>query len=210
MAASQIERMNAALNYLESGRWLRAQQFKASPRYRTRLEFHEAIAESLARTPVLVLEFGVYTGDTLRLWLSLFPHPASRFHGFDSFEGLPETWNTGLTKGAFSLGGKMPPFADPRVTLHKGWFSDILPEFQPPSNDQLVVHLDADLYSSTDCVLRALQDHIVPGTILIFDEFIDRMHELRAFDEYLQRSQHRFEFLGATKALEQVSFRRVA
>ncbi len=208
--ANQIARLNADLNYLETGRWLDAQELHASPRYATRSQFHAAVAALVAHTPVLFLEFGVYKGDSLRTWLALLPHPESQLHGFDSFEGLPETWNAGLPKGAFSLGGEMPRIDDPRVTLHKGWFSEILPSFPLPSHGQLVIHLDADLYSSTDCVLRTLQDHIVPGTILIFDEFIDRMHELRAFDEYLNRSGHRYEFLAATKALEQVSFRRVA
>jgi hypothetical protein len=62
-------------------------------------------------------------------------------HGFDSFEGLPEAWQTGLLgadgeiaypKGAFDLGG-IAPLLDPavgaNVRLHPGWFVDTVPHF---------------------------------------------------------------------------------
>jgi len=208
--ADQIQKVRSAANYLETGRWLRARGFKCSPRYRSRFEFHAGIARPFVDVATVYLEFGVWTGDSLRTWLSLLRNPASKFHGFDSFEGLPEDWNAGLRKGAFSLKGAVPQFEDPRLTLHKGWFADVLPGFRIPSHNQLIIHLDADLYSSTACVLHALQGEIYLGTILMFDEFVDPAHELRAFDEYLERSHQRFEFIGGTEALEQAAFRRIA
>lgn len=45
--------------------------------------------EALDRCPINYLEFGVYRGDSLRLWLDGISHPDSRFVGFDTFTGLP-------------------------------------------------------------------------------------------------------------------------
>lgn len=104
------------------------------------------------------------------------------------------------------MGGRLPQIADPRVHLHKGWFQDTLPGFGIPDHDRLVVHLDADLYSSTIYVLEQLEHRITPGTVLIFDEFCDRLHELRAFDEYLAATRSRFRCVACSTNLEHVAF----
>jgi hypothetical protein len=104
----------------------------------------------------------------------------------------------------------MPTFTDSRITLHKGWFDETLSTFALPEHDRMVVNLDADLYSSTVLVLSTLEHAIKPGTILIFDEFCDRMHELKAFSEFLDRTRMQFQFAGATENLEHVAFERTA
>jgi hypothetical protein len=72
-----------------------------------------------------------------------------------------------------------------------------------------LVHLDADLYSSTKYVLKQLAPWLHPDTVLIFDEFYDREHELKALDEYLTETGSRLVCLGATRTLTQVAFRIV-
>lgn len=210
LTSRQIHFLNAIVNYLEVGRWAAEHGFSGFPRYRGRLELHTAVAASFAAKEVLYVEFGVFEGTSLRHWCGLLQNPQSMLHGFDSFQGLPEDWDSLRRTGTFSLGGRLPEFDDRRVVLHPGWFSDTLPAFSVPDHEQLVIHVDADLYSSTECVLRILEPRIVPGTIIIFDEFSDRLHELRAFEEYLVRTRQRFTVLGATSNLEQVAFQRTA
>jgi O-methyltransferase len=132
------------------------------------------------------LEFGVYKGDSIGFWSQMNRDPCSRFIGFDSFEGLPENWTKKVTKGAFYVGGAMPQIDDERVTFVKGWFQNTLPGFlngfMPRS--RLVVHNDSDLYSSTLFTLVNLHRFLVPGTVIIFDEYSSATHEFRAFADY--------------------------
>jgi len=147
--------------------------------------------------------------DEVRVWLKLLQNPLSQLHGFDSFEGLPEDWNPRYRRGHFSTGGAVPVLDDPRVNFFKGRFEDVLPTYCPPEHDRLVVLLDADLYSSTQYVLRSLERHIVPGTYLYFDEFRDRHHEMKAFTEFEQETRMQFEVIGESLCWLYAAFRRV-
>ncbi len=203
-----IHYANGFLNYLSVGRWFHDRKLTVPFRCADREPLYNHLA-TLVREPVTYLEFGVFKGATLRHWSGLLKHPNSVLHGFDSFEGLPETWGHYVGKETLNVGGVMPRFDDPRVRLFKGWFSETLPpylrELAPPAN--LVLHLDSDIYSSTIFVLRGLKPFLRPGTILIFDEFFDREHELKAFSEFLQEFPLTFECVAATQTLTQVAFR---
>ena len=202
--------LNAAVNYLEVGRWMRAHGFERHRGFGTRLELFDLIAADVADERVLYVELGVYEGASMRYWSSLLQNPDARLHGFDSFEGLPEDWTIGEGKGHFSTNGRVPEIADDRVSFFAGWFEETLPGYEPPEHDRLVVNFDCDLYSSAALGLSTLESLIVPGTYVYFDEFHDRHHELRAFDEFLERTGGRFEAVGATPHLSQVVFRRVS
>lgn len=205
---SHIRNLNAAVNYLEVGRWLKTNGFASSPRYATRELLYAAVAGPVARERVLYLEFGVYEGNSMRTWSRLLTNPDSSLHGFDSFEGLPEEWDAERPKGTFDVGGRLPVFDDPRVLLHRGWFEETLPSFALPEHERLVLNMDADLYSSTRFVLGTLRERIARGTIIVFDEFCDRQHELRAFADFLRETGMTFRFVGATRNLEHVAFER--
>ena len=205
---SHIRNLNAALNYLEVGRWLKSNGFNNKPRYATREQLYAALARRVALERVLYLEFGVYEGNSMRSWGKLLTNPETSLHGFDSFEGLPEAWDAERPQGTFDVGGRLPVFDDARVTLHRGWFEETLPFFVPPAHERLVLNMDSDLYSSTKFVLDTLRNSIKRGTIIVFDEFCDRHHELRAFADFLAETGMTFRFLGATRNLEHVAFER--
>jgi len=145
----------------------------------------------------LYLEFGVYTGTTIN-------HIAGRIgetiHGFDAFEGLPEDWG-GVPAGKFSLKGKPPTDLRDNVELHVGWFDQTLPDFLHEHPEPVaLLHVDCDLYSSAKIVLWGLAERIVPGTVIVFDEYFNypgwREHEYKAFNEFVSEFQLNFEYLG--------------
>ena len=134
----------------------------------------------------LTLECGVYFGRSLRV---IAERSAAAVHGFDSFEGLPEAWNETERAGAYSTAGRLP--AMPRnVTLHEGWFEHTLPPFftSHPGTPIRLLHVDCDLYSSTRTVLASARPHLVPGSVLVFDDLLGypghAAHELRAWEEF--------------------------
>jgi hypothetical protein len=145
--------------------------------YERRADFYTYVYNRLVRkVPVDYLEFGVATGESFRTWLGLSRHAESRFYGFDSFEGLPENWQADSPKGAYSTGGCIPQVDDGRATFVKGLFQQTVDAFSlgfVPQN-RLVLHMDADLYSSTLYVLMTMNRHIRPGTLILFDEFTAR------------------------------------
>ncbi len=166
------------------------------------------MAKNIQDEKVLYLEFGGFNGTSMRSWCALLRNSASSLHGFDSFEGLPEDWNLHAPKGAYKASA--PHFDDPRVILHPGWFNETLPGFVAPEHERLVIHLDADLYSSTKCALDAVASLMQPGTIILFDEFQDRLHEMRAFTEFLDETGMKFRFLGSALSLTRCVFERVS
>jgi hypothetical protein len=203
---AMIRSVDKGLNYLEVGRWMRRRDFGRPRRLRTREMVFDLIAERIRDRRVLYLEFGVWKGDSMRYWSRLMKHPESSLHGFDSFEGLPERWKHKKDAGMFSTGGQIPQIDDPRVKFFKGWFHETLKDYSPPPHDELVINIDADLYNSASVVLNWAEDMLKPGTYLYFDEFSDRLHELRAFDEFLSRSAKRFRAIAATAPLTHVAF----
>lgn len=210
LSRQAVRKLDAAVDYLEVGRWMRSRGYEVGQRFDRREELFDAAAARIAKREVLYLEFGVFEGDATRYWSKLLLNPGSRLHGFDSFDGLPEEWLPHRPKGHFSLHGEVPRIDDAGVQFFKGWFERTLPCYTPPPHEVLVVNFDADLYSSTIFVLNILEAAMVPGTYVYFDEFNHRSHELRAFDEFTKRTGMAFTAVGATRTLEHVMFQRLS
>jgi hypothetical protein len=206
--ARWVHYFNGILNYLSVGRWFCDRGLVVPVRLQDRPQLYAHLAAKL-KEPATYLEFGVFEGVSMGLWSGHLKSPQSELAGFDSFEGLPEDWGYFTAKEQFDVKGRMPRFDDPRVRLIKGWFDQTLPLFLQDIRPQatLIVHLDADLYSSTIFVLRQLRPHLRVGTLLIFDEFFDREHEMKAFSEFLKEFPMTIECVAATKALSQAAFR---
>jgi hypothetical protein len=144
----------------------------------------------------LYCEFGVATGGSINHIASKTEHT---IHGFDSFEGLPETWRTGLEKGAFKTSGL--PDVRQNVELYKGWFDKSLPVWaEAHPGPMAFMHVDCDLYSSTKTVFDVLGDRVVPGTIIQLDDYFNypgwQQGEHKAFEEFVESRQLTFEYLG--------------
>jgi hypothetical protein len=100
-----------------------------------------------------------------------------------------------------------------KVYFYKGLFRDTIPIFIEQQQKQAADHIgddgnmvlayaniDCDLYSSTLEVLEAMHGRIVPGTILVFDEYIGhpswRQDEFRAWRECCKRFGWQYEYLA--------------
>jgi hypothetical protein len=168
----------------------------------------------------LWLEFGVYRGRTITVIAN---NTDKIVYGFDSFEGLPEFWDSSNPKGVYGLGGDIPIGAiagsnddnpgmydssptkiiqpwSKNVCLVKGLFDDSLPKFLKEIPDPVAfLNIDSDLYRSAKTVLTLLEDRIEDGTIITFDELCDyptfRDHEIKAFAEFLLKTGFNYECL---------------
>ena len=162
-------------------------------------------ALSFANKDGLFLEFGVFQGETINF---ISGKVCEDVYGFDSFEGLPEDWRTGFDKSVFTTEGCLPAVNE-NVKLVKGWFDQSLPSFLDIHKESCsFIHVDCDLYSSTKCVFDLLKERIIPGTIIVFDEYFNypgwQNGEHKAFLEFIQDTGYDFEYIGYTM-IEQVA-----
>ncbi len=121
-----------------------------------------------------VLEFGVFHGRSITAIANL--ESRQKVVGFDSFEGLPEKWVRSGTstyeRGHFAI--QELPAVPPNVQLVRGFFDQSLSPWKDSTDGPIsMIHFDADLYSSTIGPLCILNDRIVAGTVLVFDELCD-------------------------------------
>jgi hypothetical protein len=108
-------------------------------------------------------------------------------HGFDNFEGLPETsdqrdlasvaganWKTGQYRGRYE---ELRDYLDSRYRncrLHKGMFDATLtPEFLETLrvHKPILVWIDCDYYTSARAALERLMPYLPSGCVLYFDEY---------------------------------------
>jgi predicted O-methyltransferase YrrM len=147
----------------------------------------------------LILEFGVAAGVSTRLIAKSIG--TRTLHGFDSFEGLPGDWTgTFEQKGRFSQRGKLPK-VPANVQLHKGWFDQTLPGFLTRNPGPVsFINVDCDAYESTNYLLNQLADRIVPGTVIMFDEYYNypnwREHEYKAWQELVAARKLTYRYAG--------------
>jgi O-methyltransferase len=143
--------------------------------------------ETIKERPVNYLEFGVANGSSFYWWLENHPNPNSTFHGFDTFSGLPEDWGH-FKKGEMNNGNEVLKTTDKRAFFYQGLFQQTLPGFLKKFDNSLltVIHMDADLYSSTLYTLTSLAPYLKKGDIILFDEFCVPTHEFLAFKNFTE------------------------
>jgi hypothetical protein len=162
-------------------------------------ELYDFVASTIGNRAIVYLEFGVHHGRSMRRIAERFPHPEAQFFGFDSFQGLPETWGA-MAPGAFSTLGGPPPMSDGRIRLVEGWFQNTVPEFLTNltlHDTPVLIHFDADLYSSTLFLLTSLWHHI-PQYYFVFDEFMSE--EIVALHDFWRAYPTVLEFHSQTNA----------
>jgi hypothetical protein len=187
---------------------------RAVPNFDTDYDLHKWVATTQLDSDLLsrgtVLEFGVATGRTLNQfahWL-----PTKPIHGFDGFVGLPEDWTSRMRKGFFARSNL--PRVRKNCQLWVGWFDKTLPGFKQKvqlTRPIALLHVDCDLYSSTVTILNELKDNIVPGTVIIFDEYMNypgwELDEFKAWQEHVARYNIKYEYIGRVSRHQKVAVR---
>jgi O-methyltransferase len=133
-------------------------------------------------------ECGVYRGGGSVLIAKLFP--TRRHYALDTYEGFPDVFSTIDVH-------KKDGFADvstteieqlfkayANITMLKGPFSGSFPMIQEQAF--AFVHVDADLYLSTKECLEFFYPRILPGGIMLFDDYLipDTPGVKQAVDEF--------------------------
>ncbi len=112
-----------------------------------------------------------------------------QIYGFDSFQGFPAPTEADLkADGAYQvsqgtlasplemvskvlLDGRVPErLIANNLHLVRGYFENSLPNYD---GHIALLHLDCDLFDSYTCCLNLLYDKVVPGGLIMFDEYED-------------------------------------
>lgn len=136
-----------------------------------------------------------------------------RIHLFDSFEGIPQATrdDSDLNQRTYGLRNGPEMFSSgishvdlsgvqyflrswgvsmERMVFHPGWFQHVMGTEAQRIGKLALLRLDVDLYESTQFCLEYLYDKVVPGGIIIDDDF--------GYDEPLPACRRAlFEFLDA-------------
>lgn len=175
-----------------------------------RYKLYEKVASSLelANKKINYVEFGVASGSSFKWWINCNKNMESHFAGFDTFEGLPESWG-GYKKGEMSF--KIPDITDERAEFYKGLFQATFNPFLDKNSSRFsdsltIVHLDADLFSSTIFVLSQVYKFLKKGDLILFDELSVPNHEFLAYKIFTESFGVKLKPIGAVNNFYQVAF----
>jgi len=176
---------------------------------------HWELYRSIINLPGDVAEFGVYKGASFIRWCTfrsmLESASSRRILGFDAFgkfprqgdladqsfvEGFEATGGDGIPKE--QLQGSLSIKGFHNVELIAGDVCSTLPAYveSRPESKFALVHVDVDVYEPTRVILEQIYDRIVPGGLIVFDDYAIIPGETRAADEFFaSRGGARFEKL---------------
>ena len=169
------------------------------------------LIRSTIDVPGDVAEFGSWNGANLMLLAKVLklesPYCNKIIHSFDSFEGLTTfdekdgkaNENTGSYAGDLEVLLdiiKLYEMSDD-IEIHKGLIQDTLPKFleDNPQAAFSLIYADTDLYEPTTVICELLMDHLMPGGLIVFDEWNDARWpgEGIAANEFLRKYSDYFE-----------------
>lgn len=162
------------------------------------------------------VECGVWKGGAIGMaaaaHLSSLGKPRRKIHLFDSFEGLPEpvaefdgekavVYSGNRAQGrSKAIGECVGPIEDCRdllerklgypaqlIEYHVGWFEDTVPRDAAGIGPIALLRLDGDWYESTKVCLDHLYGQVVPGGVVVVDDYGHWEGCRRAVDEFLER-----------------------
>ncbi len=158
-----------------------------------------------------ILEFGVLGGKSLNFFVDYCKtHKLDRkVIGFDSFEGLGESWTNVDAYDEFNLSGRVPASISVEARLVVGDIQDSLPSFLLTYDRSIaLVHIDTDSYLPAKIILSHLCQRLSPGSLILFDDFHGfpgwQFGERLALQEVLGEASYQFLAFGPHQALIQI------
>lgn len=156
-----------------------------------------------------ILEFGVYKGASLVRLLSfrnlLEKESKRKVFGFDIFGKFPDSLALESDKQFVhnfeNAGGYGISKSDLEMLLNKKGFDNYalvqgnilntIPEFVANKTSEKIalLHIDVDVYEPTKVILENLWDKVVPGGVLILDDYGIVEGETKAVDEFFAGQQ---------------------
>lgn len=176
---------------------------------------HYELYKRITGLPGEVVECGVYKAASLIRFLSfreLLEAPDSRkviaFDAFGRFPAVADSLDRAFIQRFELAGGDGISVPELERVLTKKSFRNT--ELVPGDINQSVpayaeahpelrialLHVDVDVYEPTVTILDSLFDRMVPGGLLVFDDYGKVAGETRAVDELLRRRPHRLEKLS--------------
>jgi hypothetical protein len=166
---------------------------------------HYELYKGILGLPGSVVEAGVFKGASLIRWATyrdILESAHSRpIIGFDAFGQFPEqtnpddaafaeNWEKNCGEGITV--GELKVFLDAKgisnVEMIRGNIIETVPAYADahPELRISLLHLDVDVYEPSRVVLEKLWDRIVPGGLLIMDDYGTQVGETRAVDEFFK------------------------
>ena len=159
-----------------------------------------------ADVPGCVVECGVWRGGMSGAMATLLG-PRRRYFLYDSFEGLPpaqaidglaaQAWQADRRGASYhdncraeqaSAEEAMRSAGATDCRFVKGWFQETVPHFDR-AQKIAVLRLDGDWYASTMVCMEHLFDLVVPGGVVIFDDYYAWDGCSRAVHDFMSRRQ---------------------
>ncbi len=172
---------------------------------------HYEIYKKILNSPGGVLEVGVFKGGSLVQWATfreLLENENSRkIVGFDMFGPFPssdivksdkkfiEKWNKQFAEEFVSKEELEKCFTNKglgNVQLIQGDIRETLPIFlkNNPAFRISLLHIDTDVYEPCEIALELCWDRIVPGGILLLDDYATIEGETLAVDEFFKGKKY--------------------
>lgn len=192
--SSKLQLAGDVANYSD---WLKL-HFGNPKRFFNRERLFGYLVDNKLGNDVIVFEFGVAKGYLTRWVLHRDrTHRITTWHGFDTFEGLPESWRN-YQPGAFSNNGKAPSIDDLRITWHIGFAEERIKEINLDSltKQPLLLIFDLDLEQPTREIIQYMIRSIKPGDLIYFDEAFDFGERQVIMDYVIPKFE--LEVLGTT------------
>lgn len=168
--------------------------------------------KKILHLPGDIVECGVYKGASLIRFATYRemtePYYSRKIIGFDIFgvfprstlgedntfiEGFENDGGDGIAQGDLEKSFAHKHFQN--YEFIQGDICTTVPEYAARHKEWKIalLHIDVDVYSPTKIILETLFDHIVPGGLIVLDDYGTVYGETKAVDEYLSLGGNKYK-----------------